>query len=144
MPANSMKAALLLLLLQSPALMAGKVSVIVNKQVATDSVAAADIRQIYMAKKTTLSSGEEVIPLDGVEGSPGYQAFYEQIMRKSTVQINSYWSRMMFTGRGKPPRQLSDSNDILQLVENNKNYMAYVYGEVKSDKVKVVYTIDVP
>lgn len=125
-------------------LLAGEIHVIVNKDLALSKLDEQDIRGIFMARRDSFPSGQKAIPLDRSATSPLYENFYNNVLHKRVAELNSYWSRKMFTGSGMPPRQIASDREIIQMVSENPAYIAYVEGDVTADNVKVVYSVKVP
>jgi hypothetical protein len=135
---------LLLLVLSIDNAMAKELNVIVNKSASIDKLTAVDIRRIYLAKMTHLPSGDKIIPLDVSQDSDLYANFYKAVVGKGIAQISSYWSRMLFTGKGRPPEQILDRSRLIKSVEDDKKYIGYVEGEVLSENIKIVYSMTLP
>jgi hypothetical protein len=135
---------LITLVMHAPQLMASQLNVIVNKNAGINSLTADEIRQIYLAKRNSFPNGKTVVPIDNNEDSKVFGRFYDKIVHKGGSQLNSYWSRLIFTGKGSPPQQVNDRDDILKMVETDSRAMAYVEGDISSSKVVVVYSLEIP
>jgi ABC-type phosphate transport system substrate-binding protein len=57
---------------------------------------------------------------------------------KSVAEVNAYWAKLLFTGRASPPRSLTDSETVLQVVRENRNAIGYIESEYADDTVRVV------
>ena len=135
---------LLLLVLSIDNAMAKELNVIVNKSASIDKLSAVDIRRIYLAKMSFFPNGDKIVALDVSQDSNLYANFYEAVVGKGIAQISSYWSRMLFTGKGRPLEQISDRSKLIKLVEGDKKYIGYVEGEVLSENIKIVYSMTLP
>lgn len=87
-------------------LAAAEYAVIVNKDLPFDSLELIEIQNIYLAKTGSFPDGSWVIPVDQEKGTPQRLAFYESVLERSESQIKSYFSRLVFTGKGSPPEPL--------------------------------------
>lgn len=139
---NLLKISVITLGFFAAASFAGTINVIVNKSVRTEALDANAIKAIYMARRNEFPSGQPAVALDANEESPLFENFYKKVLHKNVSDINSYWSRKMFTGGGSPPRQIGSKEELIEMVANNPQFIAYVEGEVKSDKVKVVFSMN--
>lgn len=119
---------------------AGSINVIVNKSVKLESLDKDTIKAIYMARRNEFPGGQKVVALDASEENALYEKFYNNVLHKNVADINAYWSRKLFTGGGSPPRQIGSREELIEMVANNPQFIAYVEGDVSSEKVKVVYT----
>lgn len=104
-----------------------------------NAVSESDIRRIFLGKMKSFADGSEVIPLNFSDGAPLTDAFNDKVLGKTQTQLKSYWSRLIFTGKGTPPQVISSVDEILELVSSNPNFIAYT--DKTSDGVKVVATI---
>ncbi len=95
------------------------------------------VKKIFMGRTKTFSNGEKAIPLD-VEAGDIRKTFLKKYLQKDQSAIDSYWSRMIFTGGGTPPKSYATEDDIKKLVANNPNAIGYI-DSAKADKtVKVI------
>jgi hypothetical protein len=57
------------------------------------------------------------------------------------AQLNSYWSRLMFTGQVMPPQTIGSEAAMLEMVRRNPGAIGYVGQEPQDKGVRVVLTI---
>ncbi len=114
-----------------------EVSVIVNKA-NTDSLDAEELKKIYLGKMKSFHSGEkvEVYALDSSNETT--QEFQQKVLNKSNSQYKSYWSKLVFTGKGIPPKELANANEIIEQVSKNTNAIGFVETSEVTGDVKVV------
>ena len=62
------------------------------------------VTDIFLGKTTRFPDGSQAIPIDQQEGTPARDEFYTKFAGRSPAQIKSHWTKIIFTGRGKPPR----------------------------------------
>ena len=96
---------------------------------ATDNVeelSVDDVARIFLGKVTKYPGGEEVVPLNLDPADPSYAEFSRIVLRKSPSQLKAYWAKRIFTGKGKPPRTITSSEELLALVASNKRYLSYL------------------
>jgi hypothetical protein len=63
------------------------------------------------------------------------------ISRKTPSQINSYWTTLIFTGKGKPPRELSTQQKLFDELAKNPGAITYLSSTQVNAEVKVVATL---
>src|ERR1700722_15513521 len=68
-----------------------------------------------------LGRSAELTPIDQPVGSSIYVQFYKKATGRDAAQIKAIWSRILFTGRGQPPKQLLDSAAVKKTVAANPN-----------------------
>lgn len=100
----------------------------------------AAISKIFLGKVKSYSDGGTIIAINQLEGSPVRAAFDETVLGKSSSQIKSYWSKLMFTGKGTPPQEVKDDTEVKQLVAANPSIIGYVDSALVDDSVKVLLT----
>jgi len=118
-----------------------EVKVVVHPSVKDASITAAQAADVFLGKANTLPSGHKTVPMDQNDGQAAREEFYSKAAKKDSAQLKAYWSRLIFTGKGQPPKVLSDDAEVLQLVANNPNIVGYVSGNANTSRVKVLLTL---
>ena len=116
---------------------AAEVAVIVNPQ-NTDSISKEDIQKIYLAKVKAFPNGNIAIPVDQAEGSGSRVEFVAKVIEKDEAQLKSYWSRLIFTGKGVPPKILGNDKEVKELVSRNPDAIGFIDAGSVDQSVKVV------
>ncbi len=96
------------------------------------------IQRIYLGKTRAFPGGEEALPLSLRETSVTSANFTRNVLAKTPKQLKSYWAKMVFTGKGTPPKQMDNSKQIIDLVSNNPNFIGFVKEGTDNGGVKVV------
>src|SRR5271156_1862677 len=89
-----------------------------------------------------LGRSAELMPIDQTVGSPIYVQFYKKATGRDAAQIKAIWSRILFTGRGQPPKQLPDSAAVKKSVAANPNAVGYIEKSAVDATVKVALPLD--
>ncbi|MCK5789384.1 MAG: phosphate ABC transporter substrate-binding protein [Ketobacter sp.] len=132
--------------IQSASSASGELAIIVNNTNDIQEISVEDVASIFLGKSRQLPDGTKVVPLDQLEGSGLKQEFYAKVVRKTLPQLNSYWSRLIFTGRGQPPFAVSGNSEVLEFIASNPNMIGYVdvralQTAANLSNVKVLLTI---
>ena len=93
---------------------------------------------IFLGKTSRFPDGEQAVPIDQVEGSAARDEFYAKFSGKSAAQIKAHWSKIIFTGRGQPPREVSDSGEVKKEVEKNPKAIGYIERSLVDGSVRVL------
>lgn len=117
------------------------VVVIVNPSTLENSVSAQDVANIFLGKKTELSSGTQVTPVDQEEGSALRDEFYIKIADRNPAQVKAHWATMIFTGRGTPPAVAMDSMEVKNMVASEPGLIGYIDSADVDNNVKVILTL---
>ena len=124
-----------------PAVVQAEVAIVVNPASPLTSISIDEVADLYLAKADRASTGLKLIPIDQVEGGRSRQDFYDRVVRKSQSQLNSYWSRLIFTGKARPPFAVSNDAEVLDLVAMNPSMLGYVDAAAVNGRVKVVLVV---
>ncbi|MEH6447198.1 MAG: phosphate ABC transporter substrate-binding protein [Oleispira sp.] len=116
-----------------------EISVIVSNNNPNTAIDQATVGKIFLGKTKSFPDGSQAVPIDQDDGAAARNAFNSTILGKSSSQLKSYWSRLIFTGKGTPPKQSGNDAAVKQLVANNPNIIGYVDSSVVDDTVKVVH-----
>ena len=96
------------------------------------------IRKIYLGKTKSFPNGKLAMPLDLPSENSIRQEFLRKVVQKDKSAYNSYWARMLFSSRGRPPKTLEDSEAIKAAIRKNKNTIGFIDREDLDDSVRVV------
>ena len=101
-------------------------------------------RMIYTGKTKSLGNVGRVKLLDWPKGSEQRSAFYRLLTNRSESDINSQWASLAFSGKARPPREMSntDESEIVSWLESNTKGIAYVPGEHIPDGAKVLLMVE--
>lgn len=135
------KALLAILLLGTSVLASAGVAVIVNPSASFASLTEDDVSRIFLGKAKTFPDGAAAVALNQDEGSAVRDKFNDAVCKKSASQYKAYWSQLVFTGKGTPPKDAGDDAAIKKLVAANPNMIGYVDAAAADSSVKVVYKV---
>lgn len=118
-----------------------ELAIISHKDNPVSSIQPSDLARIFLGKASKFPGGETAVPVDQADGSAVYSEFYEKVANKTPSQLKAYWSRLIFTGKGQPPRAISSTDEVKELVSSNPNLVGYIESSAVDDSVKVLLTI---
>ena len=113
-----------------------EVAVIINPSNASN-IDANTIKKIYLGKSKSFDNGAKVNPVNQNDNAIADE-FNDKVVGKSSNQLNAYWSKLVFTGKGTPPVKLDNDQAVLDFVAANSDAIGYVESGKINDKVKVV------
>ena len=99
---------------------------------------ATQVADIFLGKTSRFPDGSIALPVDQGEESPLREKFYAHFAGKSPAQVKAYWSKIIFTGRGQPPRQAADSMEVKRIVSDNPHAIGYIDASQVDSTVKVL------
>jgi len=98
------------------------------------------VSSVYLGKTKSFEDGKQIIPVN-LSGTTMEEDFNKKVLGKSSSQMKAYWSKLVFTGKGTPPKDAKTDADVISLVSENPATIGYVDASSVTDKVKVVFTI---
>jgi hypothetical protein len=115
--------------------------VIVNPSVAATTVSRTFLADVFLKKKTRWPNNKAVRPVDLDAKSAARERFSDQVLRRSTNAVRSYWRQVIFSGRGVPPPELDHDREVIAYVGKHEGAVGYVSasaGPLTGVKVLVV------
>jgi hypothetical protein len=102
------------------------------------SLSKTQVIDIFLGKRTRFPDGSDAVPIDQTEGSVARDEFYLQLAAMSPAQVQAFWSKIIFTGRGQPPRIAGTVLELKKLLLANLNAIGYLDRSVLDSGFKVV------
>jgi ABC-type phosphate transport system substrate-binding protein len=96
------------------------------------------VANIFLGRSSFPMSGEDAVPVDLAEDSAVRAEFYRQVTGKSGAQLKAYWSKLIFTGRAQPPREVPDAAALKKLLDSKPAAVGYLDKNDVDASVKVV------
>ncbi|WP_332855691.1 phosphate ABC transporter substrate-binding protein [Duganella sp. S19_KUP01_CR8] len=129
---------LLLLVLTCAGVGAAELVVIVSARNPLSALRPEQVADIFLAQTGRFPGGDEAMALDLPVGSPLRDEFYNKVAAKSPALMKAYWTKMVFTGRGQPPRELANSIAVRKMVAENPSMIGYIDRAALDASVKAV------
>ncbi|WP_426197645.1 phosphate ABC transporter substrate-binding protein [Massilia sp. DWR3-1-1] len=120
---------------------AANLLVIVSAKSSSMNLRANQVADIFLAQDARFPNGTDVTPLDLPVGSSVRDLFYQKVTAKTPALVRVYWTKMVFTGRGQPPREISNSVAMRKLVAANPGFIGYIDSAALDDSVQVVLAV---
>lgn len=126
-----------LFLVAGPVQAVAGVSVIAHQSVSLDAITAKEAKKIWLAK-TKKINGLTLKLSDLPKGSGSRDYFYSKVVKKSEEKLRAYWAKIVFSGKGVPPKPLSSDDEVVNWVASTPGAMGYVDNAAVNDSVKVL------
>jgi len=104
----------------------------------SNAIDANTVKRLYLGKSKSFPDGSQAVPVGQDEDSKVTTEFNEKVLGKSSSQVKAYWSKLIFTGKGTPPKQVANDAEVIKLVANNPNLIGYIDASKADGSVKVV------
>ena len=128
----------LALSLRAGVAVADVVAVVSAKNPVTTTLSKNQVVDIFLGKVSRFPDGSQAVPIDQAEGSAARDEFYLKFTGKSPAQLKAHWSKIIFTGRGKPPREVANSIEVKKLLAKDPNAIGYIEQGLVDSSVKVL------
>lgn len=115
------------------------VSVIVHPS-NNNTIDTALIEKIYTGKAKAFDDGTKITAVRLSESNPLTEEFNGKALNKSASQLKAYWSKLIFTGKGTPPKEVDNDAEMLKLVAANPDHIGFVSSSSVTGDVKVVHS----
>ena len=99
------------------------------------------VADIFLGQIASLPGGGEVVAVDNVIGSVERDEFYSKVTSKTRPLVKAYWTKMIFTGRGQPPKEVGGSAAIRKMVADNPGLIGYIDKSALDPSVKTVLMV---
>lgn len=109
-----------------------ELAIIVNQQNPATKMFLGQVSQFYLGASTMF------MPVELPDGSSQRSEFYKKVLEKEPAQVQAIWSKLLFTGKAKPPKELKSVAEVKKFVSENPNAIAYIDKAAVDDSVKVV------
>ncbi len=116
-------------------------AVIVHPSNSMSGISADQAADIYLAKVGVFPNGKRAIPVDQASNNAARKKFYSAVIKKEESALRVYWSKLLFTGKAQPPRDIGDDADVKSWVAANPDAIGYVDGKFVDSTVKVLLIV---
>jgi hypothetical protein len=113
---------------------AGDIVVIVNN--AADAPSKAEVADVYLGRSRAFT------PIDLID-TPAFRAdFYQRATGRDLAQVKSVWSRIVFTGKGQPPQEMSSAAAVKKAVAADLKGIGYIDKSALDNTVKAAIDLN--
>lgn len=120
---------------------AAELVVIVSARNALPALSGDQVAAIFLGQSGRFPDGAEAVALDQRLGSQERDLFYNQVTGKTPALLKAHWSKMVFTGRGQPPRELADNAAVRRMVADNPAMIGYIDRSALDASVRPVLVL---
>ena len=134
-------AALLLGALAGAPAGAADLVVIVSARNPVTALRPEQVAAIFLGQSVRFPDGAEAVPYDMRLGAALRDEFYARVTNKTPALLKAHWSKMVFTGRGQPPAELSDSAAVRRRVAEDPDAIGYIERSALDASVHAVLVV---
>ncbi|WP_299265798.1 phosphate ABC transporter substrate-binding protein [uncultured Psychrosphaera sp.] len=96
------------------------------------------ISRIFLGKLKSFDGGGQAVPINQESSMAATDEFNSKVLNKSGSQLKSYWSKLVFTGKGTPPKVVANDAEVISLISANPNLIGYIDATAVTGTVKVI------
>ena len=115
------------------------VAIIINPA-NNNALSDSDISRAFLGKMKKFADGSVITVVNQKVGDAARTEFDQKVLHKSSSQVKAYWSKRLFSGKGKPPKELASDAEVLKFVAGNANGIGYIDAGSIDSSVKVLKT----
>lgn len=119
---------------------AADVVLIANSSIGASSLSKGDVKSIFLAKKKSVDGVN--VKLATLKDDDISRQFFKAYVGKTPSQFSSYYKKLVFTGKGKPPKAMSSEADMIAYVARTIGAMGFVSAGAVTDAVKSIQVMD--
>lgn len=115
--------------------------VIVSAKSPVTALRPQQVAEIFLAEAARFPGGGDAVPVDQRLGSPVRDTFYGKVAGRSPELMKAHWTKMIFTGRGQPPREAAGNAAVRRLVAANPALIGYIERSALNASVRTVLVV---
>ncbi len=128
----------LILTLAGASLARADVVAVVSAKSSITTLTKTEVADLFLGKMLRFPDGTYAVPIDQPEGSPIHEEFYKAFTGKTESELKAHWSKIIFTGRGAPPKAVGSTAALRMLLDANPHAIAYVDRSAVDPTLRVV------
>ncbi len=111
--------------------------VVVAAKSSLGSLSKEQVADLFVGKNQQVA-GTSVLLVDQAELK---EEFYSKATGRSAAQIKATWAKLLFTGKGNPPKELGSNAEVKRFVSSNPTAVGYIDKAAVDSSVKVVCSL---
>lgn len=127
-----------LLLLTTPMFSYSALVIVVDKNSELKTLQREQVENIFLSRTSLFPDGSKAIPIE-IKSGEIRTLFYKKIANKTPTQLSAYWTTLVFSGRGKPPKGYSSLDALSQQLQTKQGTISYIDESLLTTDLKVLY-----
>ena len=111
---------------------------VVSAKSTVTTLSKSQLTDIFLGRVSRFPDGARAVPIDQAEGSAVRDEFYAKVVGKTAAQVKAFWSKIIFTGRGQPPKAVPNSIEMKKRIAENPAAIGYIEEQLVDETVRVV------
>jgi hypothetical protein len=111
--------------------------VVVSERNPVTALSQKEVLQLFMGRSRYFPDGGPAIACD-IANDALRAGFYRSLSGMSLPQVNSYWARLMFSGRSLPPQKLETESAMVERIGNDATAIGWLPQPPKQKGLRTV------
>ena len=116
----------------------GEIAIIANPAAGASELDAKTAKKLFLGKTKSIPGMGGVTLVGQNDDSPTKAEFTKKITKKKLSKYKAYWSKMIFSGKAVPPKELADDAAVKAYVAKHADAIGYIDAGNVDDSVKVL------
>jgi len=113
------------------------VVVVVSAKSAVATLSKEQVADLFVGKTQQLGGASAAL----VDQAELKEDFYTKATGRNAAQIKATWAKLLFTGKGNPPKEVSGNAEVKKFVAGNPAAIGYIDKAAVDGSVKVVLSL---
>ncbi|MBF0225453.1 MAG: substrate-binding domain-containing protein [Desulfobacterales bacterium] len=116
-----------------------EVIIICNKDVPANSLTFSEISKIFHCEKLFWNNGKPAIVVIQKDKDI-HKDFTKIYLKKTSFQYMNYFKKLIFTGKGQPPRSFAKEDELIDFVAKTSGCIGYISSESyeENENIKII------
>ncbi len=114
-----------------------EVAIIANTK-SMGSLDAKSAKKLFLGKTKSIPGIDNVTLIGQIDSNPIKAEFTKKATRKKIGKYKAHWSRMTFSGKAVPPKELASDAEVKEYVAKHADAVGYINAAAVDDSVKVL------
>ncbi len=115
--------------------------VVVSSRSQLEAINADQVAAIFLGYASRFPDGTQAVAIDQQLGAPQRDSFYRTLTGKTPALLKAHWSKMVFTGRGQPPREANGDAGVRRMVAEDPALIGYIERNALDASVRAVLVL---
>lgn len=114
--------------------------IVVSEQNPVTRLSQTEVLHLFMGRSRAFPGGHAAVTYD-IDAGTQREGFYRALSGMSQAQVNSYWARLMFSGRSLPPLRLQHEADMVQKIRNDPKAIGWLFSDPVQKGLRTVLVL---
>lgn len=120
-----------------PSLLYSQTAIIVNKNNPLNEVSLSELKQIFLAQRTTFQNGQSIELAEFAKIKP---EFYNQLLGWTVLKVKKHWMGLIFSGmHSSAPKEFKLASELVEYIQNNEGAIGFVDVSEVDKRVKTLF-----